>query len=148
VFSDVFQGVTIMRLLSVLLLSGLSLFSLPAFAYLQGLCEQSPENPTLVLGLLAAALVAAGYWSVMRGRTAIDGQEIRHSGLPPRRVALADIAQIKLVRLRGLEWLVTPRLVVQARGLGSSSFHCADAGVLDAFEQLCYGRPPAPRADA
>jgi XrtJ-associated TM-motif-TM protein len=44
-----------MRALSIVLLF---LFPLPASAYLQGLCEQSPENPTLVLGLLAAT--AAG----------------------------------------------------------------------------------------
>ena len=60
---------------------------------------------------------------------AVRWLEIRD--LLPRRVALADIAQLKLVRLRGLEWLVTPRLVVRARGLGTSTFYCADAGVLD-----------------
>ncbi|MBX3642694.1 MAG: hypothetical protein KF720_06440 [Rubrivivax sp.] len=104
--------------------------------------------PVLLLALLAAAIVAAGYWSVLRSHTAIDGAEIRQIGLLPRRVALADIAQLKLVRLRGLEWLVTPRLVVRARGLGTSTFYCADAGVLDAVEQLSYGRPPPPPTDA
>jgi len=92
-----------------------------------------------VFVLIAAAVVVAGYWTVLYSRTAIDDGEIRQSGLLPRRVALADIGQLKLIRVRGLEWLVTPRLVVRARGSGMSTFYCADARVLAAAEQLAYG---------
>jgi hypothetical protein len=103
---------------------------------------------TTVFVLIALAVVVAGYLSVLYSRTTIDGEEIRQSGFPPRRVALADIAQLKLVRVRGLEWLITPRLVVRARGLGVSTFHCADPGVLQAVEQLCYGRSSPSRTDS
>lgn len=103
---------------------------------------------TTVFVLIALAVVVAGYLSVLYSRTTIDGQQIRQSGFLPRRVALADIAQLKLLRVRGLEWLITPRLVVRARGLGISTFHCADPGVLEAVEQLCYGRSPPSRTDS
>lgn len=96
-----------------------------------------------VLVLIAAAMVVAGYLTVLFSRTAIDDVEIRQSGLLPRRVALADIGQLKLIRVRGLEWLVTPRLVVRARGSGMSTFYCADPAVLRAVEQLAYGSVPA-----
>lgn len=99
----------------------------------------STQNTVFVL--IAVAIVGAGWWSVLHCRTTIDGIEIQQSGLLPRRVALADVAQLKLIRMRGLEWLITPRLVVRARGLGTITFYCADAGVLDAVEQLSYGRP-------
>jgi hypothetical protein len=95
-----------------------------------------------VFVLIAAAMVVAGYWTVLFSRTAIDDGEIRQSGLLPRRVALADIGQLKLIRVRGLEWLVTPRLVVRSRGSGLSTFYCADRGVLQAVEQLAYGTAP------
>jgi hypothetical protein len=95
--------------------------------------------------LIAVAIVAVGYWGVLYSRTTIDDLEIRQSGLLPRRVALVDIGQLKLIRVRGLEWLITPRLVVRARGSGLSTFYCADPGVLRAVEQLAYGNaPPAP----
>lgn len=94
--------------------------------------------------LIAAAIVVVGYWTVLNSRTSIDDREIRQSGLLPRRVALADIGQLKLIRMRGLEWLITPRLVVQARGSGLCTFYCADPNVLQAVEQLAYGNAPPP----
>ncbi len=94
--------------------------------------------------LIAAAIVAAGYWNVLNSRTTIDDREIRQSGLLPRRVALVDIGQLKLIRVRGLEWLFTPRLVVRARGSGLSTFYCADPNVLRAVEQLAFGNAPPP----
>ena len=96
-----------------------------------------------VLALIAVAIVVVGYWGVLYSRTSIDGLEIRQSGLLPRRVALADIGQLKLIRVRGLEWLITPRLVVRTRGSGMSTFYCADPAVLRAVEQLAYGSAPA-----
>ena len=93
--------------------------------------------------MIAVAIVAVGFWGVLYSRTMIDDLEIRQSGLLPRRIALADIGQLKLIRVRGLEWLITPRLVVRARGAGLSTFYCADPGVLRAVEQLAYGSGPA-----
>ena len=110
-------------------------------ALLQGL-----SWPVTLLGLMAVALVIGGYWNMLSSRTAIDESAICQTGLLPRRVLLADIVQLKLIRLRGLEWLVTPRLVVRARGqVGTCTFHCADPGVLEAIEVLAYGRAPASR---
>jgi hypothetical protein len=75
---------------------------------------------------------------------AIEATHIRRSGgLLRRSVAIEDIVQLKLLRLRGLEWIMTPRLVVRTRGSFSCSCHCADAGLLKAFEQLAYGRAPS-----
>ena len=94
--------------------------------------------------LLAQPIVVAGYGHLMRSRTRIDATHLRQGVGPMQRsVALADIAQLMLVRVRGLEWLITPRLVVRSRCLGRCSFHGADAQLLRAFEQLAYGTPGA-----
>jgi hypothetical protein len=106
-----------------------------------------PLELRMLLALLGAT-VAAGYWSVLSSRTRIGPEHIRQSGLLPRSVLLADIVQLKLIRLRGLEWLVTPRLVVRARGFGLHTFYCADPAVLAAVETLAYGRTEGPTADA
>jgi hypothetical protein len=119
---------------------------------LAGMAWRNRDHPLLrdlsahlsAFALIAAAIVAVGYWTVLNSRTSIDDREIRQSGLLPRRVALADIGQLKLIRMRGLEWLVTPRLVVRARGSGLSTFCCADPDVLQAVEQLAYGKAPPP----
>ena len=103
-----------------------------------------PGRPALVYLLCAGVIVVAGYGHLMRSRTRIDATHLRQGVGPMQRsVALADIAQLMLVRVRGLEWLITPRLVVRSRCLGRCSFHGADAQLLRAFEQLAYGTPGA-----
>ena len=108
-----------------------------------------------VFVLVAAALVVSGCCNLWFSRTRIDATHLSQGCGPLRRsVALADIAQLQLIRARGLERLITPRLVVKARGWGKSTFYAADPGVLQAFETLAYGaadkasgpiRPPLAR---
>jgi hypothetical protein len=98
-----------------------------------------------VLVLVAAAIVVSGYCNLLFSRTRVDATHL-HQGCGPlrRSVALADISQLQLIRARGLERLITPRLVVKARGWGKCSFYGADPRVLQAFEALAYG--PADKA--
>ena len=99
-----------------------------------------PSRAVMLYLLCALLIVGVGYWHVLRSRTRIDASHLRQGVGPMQRsVALADIAQLLLIRVRGLEWLITPRLVVRSRSLGRCSFHCADARLLRAFEQLAYG---------
>lgn len=90
-----------------------------------------------------AALVGASYAAILKSRTAVDGQAIDQRGLWRRRVALADIVQVKLIHWRGWEWLLAPRLVVRARGFGVTTFHAADPQVLARFRLLAYGELPS-----
>ena len=108
-----------------------------------------PSRTAMVYLLCASLIVIAGWWHVLRSRTRIDATHLRQGVGPMQRsVALADIAQLLLIRVRGLEWLITPRLVVRSRSLGKCSFHCADARLLRAFEQLAYGAAAAAAAQA
>ena len=95
--------------------------------------------------LIVAAIVAWGCCNLLFSRTRVDATHL-HQGCGPlrRSVALADISQLQLIRARGLEGLITPRLVVKARGAGRCTFYGADRGVLQAFEALAYG--PADKA--
>lgn len=103
------------------------------------------EAPTraLVAGewvflVAVAAVIGSGYWSIMTGRTSCDGQCIEQTWLWRKKVSLADITQIKLISVRGLNWLVVPRLVVRT-GYGLTTFHAGDPAVFSRFKLLAHG---------
>ncbi|MFO1265650.1 MAG: hypothetical protein U1F25_16510 [Rubrivivax sp.] len=102
-------------------------------------------QPEAVAFLVAVgAVVVAGYWAVLTSETSIDERAIRQSAPWRKEVALADITQVKLVRIAGLDALVVPRLVVRSRGLGLTTFTAGDARLVQAFRVLAQGAPPPP----
>lgn len=86
----------------------------------------------------AALVIGSGYWGILTSRTSIDGQHIEQTWLWHKKVAIADITQVKLVRLPGLDWLVVPRLVVRT-GYGLTTFQTGDPAVLARFRLLAHG---------
>ena len=98
--------------------------------------------PSLLFLGLVLAFVGAGYVSILRSRTRINATHIEQDWIVDKRVAIADITQVKFIYVPGLTWLVTPRLIVKARFPGSMVFHAADARVLKAFARLAIGESP------
>ena len=102
-----------------------------------------PEDGWLSLGLqslgfMAATLVVVlaclGYicWSRVR----IDDTHIEQTWIWRKRVAIAEISQLKLIYVPYMSWLIAPRLVVRLGVTGWYVFHAADRGVLQRFYQL------------
>lgn len=102
-------------------------------------------GPTL-LAVAGALMLGGSYLGLMRSTTAIDGRQIVQRGWSTRSVELRQVVQCKLIRVRGLEWLITPRLLVRAGAIGQRSFSTADPRVLAAFERFALGENPAPGA--
>lgn len=101
--------------------------------------------PTAGAWVAAAAIVAVivtGYWSVLTSRTSCDGVRIEQTGPWRRSVEIAEITRVVLVRVRGLEGLVVPRLVVRTKR-GLATFHAGDPSVLARFEALVGNGPGA-----
>ena len=96
------------------------------------------ELPLALRGLVHGALLVllVGWWNTLIGRTSIDGQFIRQTGLWSREVPLHGIRNCQLVRVRHLDWLVAPRLQVRGGMFGVRTFYSADPAVLLAFERL------------
>ena len=96
----------------------------------------------LLFMLGAASFVAVIYFWMLCSRTRVTSTGIEQSWVSPKKIAYADITQIKLIHIPGLAWLISPRLVVKSRSLGSTVFHTADSAVLNAFKRLTSGQPP------
>lgn len=99
--------------------------------------DAQPQGAALLLAALL--VVAAGYWTIMRSRTRIDGENIEQRGLWTRRVRLREVTQVKLVQIPGLGWIVVPRLVVKAPGLHVAVFYAGNAPLRAAFRLLAHG---------
>ncbi len=97
------------------------------------------DNPARLLLGMATLVIAAAYAGILLGRTSIDGNSIRQTGLWSREVRLADITQVKLIDIPALRWLIAPRLVVRCGGIATATFHVGDPLVRNACRKLAYG---------
>ncbi len=82
---------------------------------------------------LLALVIVSGWWGIWAGRTRLDGQRIRQTGLWSREVVLAEVTQAKLLRLPGLDAVFVPRLVLRSRGFAMSTFHAGSPVLVAAF---------------
>ncbi len=89
-------------------------------------------------GFMAATLVVVlaclGYICLSRVR--IDDTHIEQTWLWRKRVAIAEISQLKFIYVPYLSWLIAPRLVVRLGVTGWYVFHAADRQVLQRFYLL------------
>lgn len=90
------------------------------------------------LGWFVAGLVmlAWTWWAVVRSVTRIAPDELRQSWIWTRRIATRDLAYAKLIRVRGLEWLVAPRLYVRTLLGKFAVFYVSDRQLLAESERL------------
>ena len=98
-FSRVFQTLT------TLVVGGC--FSWVVRLWLRDAITIGPGMMWVAAGLV---LMSWTWWSVLRSRTTITNQVIEQRWIWNKRLPLADLAYVKLIRLPGLDWLVAPRL--------------------------------------
>jgi hypothetical protein len=93
-------------------------------------------NALLVWFLAAFVMLVFFWWWILRSRTSIDPQALHQTWFADKHMAIADLATVGVLRVRGLEWLIAPR--VHARTLMGkfAVFHAADPLLLDEFERL------------
>ncbi|HSW17077.1 MAG TPA: hypothetical protein VLJ86_07610 [Ramlibacter sp.] len=104
--------------------------------------------PAIVLGGSALAVVLWCLAWMWRSRTRVDAEGVVQTWVWTKRVRWADVTQARLIGVPGLEWLITPRLVVRPRGGGVVIFHSADRAVIAAFAGfVTLGAKPDALAD-
>lgn len=89
---------------------------------------------------LLAVVIVSGWWGIWAGRTRLDAQRIRQTGLWTREVLLAEVTQAKLVRVPGLDAVFVPRLVLRSRGFAMNTFNAGSPALVAAFETLVQQR--------
>lgn len=141
-----------LRVLAVGLFAALTFYALRALPELRAAQWSVTGLATLVI---AAVLIGWVTWWIVFSRTRLEGDEMVQTWLWDKRVQAQDVASFKLVYLRSLQAVVSPRLLVRRRQGGVTWFHAADAELLMAFagrvvehQSAAMRRPQPPSPDA
>lgn len=126
------------KALATLLVIGLIVAGVLAVTGPCGMPRPALEAREWAFLLGVVAVVGSGYWGMLSSHTSIGPLYIEQSWLWHKRVSIADITQVKLIRLPGLDWIIVPRLVVRT-GFGLATFQTADPAVLARFRLLAHG---------
>lgn len=121
------------RVLSLLLVEGIAWW-----AYVLWVNDKLGTSVTSSsLWLLAAlALMIITVFYVFRSITSISTQHLKQSWIWDKEMLVADLAYAKLIRLRGFEWLIAPRLYARTHGGKFASFYGSTPDVLKQFESI------------
>jgi hypothetical protein len=94
-----------------------------------GLAKRIP-TPWMLAGLTLMAYTAA---QLQVSRTRIDGEGLHQSWIWDKHMPWQDLGMVKLIRLRGLEWLIAPRLYTRSITGKLAVFYAASPELLAAF---------------
>jgi hypothetical protein len=84
----------------------------------------------------ALAMMIYTWWCIVRSVTTIDATELRQTWIWTKRMELRELAYARLIRVRGLEWLIAPRLYVRTLPGKFSVFYAAEPPMVAEFERL------------
>lgn len=89
-------------------------------------------------GMVLAALAMMAYtlWHILTGVTTLSADKLQQTWVWNKELALADLAYVKLIRVRGLDWLIAPRLYARTLLGKFAVFYAADPAMLDEFARL------------
>jgi hypothetical protein len=90
------------------------------------------------LGWFSAGLLLMlwTWWHIITSRTRLDGSALHQSWVWDKRMEVRELAYGKLIRVRGLEWLIAPRLYVRTLMGKFAVFYAADPALIAEFSRL------------
>ena len=86
--------------------------------------------------LAGMALMGWTWFHIMTSRTRIDRQGLHQRWIWDKHMALDDLAFGKLIRVRGLDWLIAPRLYVRTLMGKFTVFYGATPALVAEFERM------------
>lgn len=100
-------------------------------------------NGTIMLtlassGWLFAALCLMLYtgWYIYKGTTTLDNITLEQTWVWHKRTELRQLAYVKLIRVRGFEWLIAPRLYTKTYAGKLAIFYAASPAMLAEFQRM------------
>jgi hypothetical protein len=86
--------------------------------------------------IAALAIMAYTWWHIQTSKTTLTSDELLQTWMWNKKMALGELAYGKLIRVRGFDWLIAPRLYVRTLMGKFAVFYAADGKMLDEFERL------------
>ena len=89
-------------------------------------------------GWLFAALCLMLYtgWYLFNGKTTLDNATLEQTWVWHKRAELRQLAYVKLIRVRGFEWLIAPRLYTKTYAGKLAIFYASSPTMLVEFERM------------
>lgn len=121
------------RVLALLLVEGTTWWAYLLWRH--GKLGDSLNSSALWL-LAALTLMTITVFYVFRSITSVSNSHLKQSWIWDKQMCVADLAYAKLIRLRGFDWLIAPRLYVRTHGGKFASFYASTSEVLKQFESI------------
>ncbi|MDB5857760.1 MAG: hypothetical protein JWQ76_1449 [Ramlibacter sp.] len=86
--------------------------------------------------LAGLAMMFYTWWCIVRSVTTLDGEQLRQTWVWTKKMDLRELAYGRLIRVRGLEWLIAPRLYVRTLLGKFQVFYAAEPEMVAEFERL------------
>jgi hypothetical protein len=86
--------------------------------------------------LAALAMMLYTWWCAVRSVTRLDSQGLSQTWIWDKKMELRELAYGKIIRVKGLDWLIAPRLYVRTLLGKFAVFYAADPAMLGEFERL------------
>ena len=89
-------------------------------------------------GWLFAALCLMVYtgWYIYNGKTTLDNSTLEQTWVWHKRAELRQLAYVKLIRIRGFDWLIAPRLYTKTYAGKLAIFYAASPTMLAEFQRM------------
>lgn len=95
----------------------------------------SPSNGLIWL-LCGLALMAYTLIAFYMSKTSLSDTRLTQTWIWDKEVIISELVYAKLIRIRGLDWLIAPRLYVRTMMGKFHVFYASEKAMIHAFEQL------------
>jgi len=86
--------------------------------------------------LAALGVMLYTWWKIITSHTTLTAKTLHQSWIWDKKMEVGELAYGKLIRLRGFDWLIAPRLYVRTLLGKFAVFYAADPAMLAEFERL------------
>lgn len=121
------------RMLALLLIEGVAWWAYVLWS--SGKLGTSITSGQLWL-LAALALMFITVFYVFRSVCSVSNTHLKQSWIWNKEMLISDLAYVKLIRLRGFDWLIAPRLYARTHGGKFASFYASTPAVIEQFEKI------------
>jgi hypothetical protein len=121
------------RVLALLLVEGVAWWAYVLWSH--GKLGTSVTSSLLWL-LAALVLMIITVFYVFRSVTSVSATHLKQTWIWNKEMLVSDLAYVKLIRLRGFDWLIAPRLYARTHGGKFASFYASTPAVLQQFEKI------------